>query len=134
MSVVVEPIDYPGSITPVVNRERPVGTEKLRLGDLQLRIMQVLWEHGTATVADVHDRLEDGAGLAYTTIATMLRKMEDRGLVGHSQDGRKFIYTAAVAEADVTRTMADDIVDRLFEGSVPGIVHHLLNTARDRWR
>lgn len=105
-----------------------MGSEKLRLGDLQLQIMQTLWELGSATVADVHEQLVDGATLAYTTIATMLRKMEDRGLVTHSLDGRKFIYCAAVAEADVTRTMADDIVDRLFEGSVPGIVHHLLNT------
>src|SRR5438132_558772 len=54
-----------------------------RLGDLQLRIMQVLWQEGGRTVADVHAALRrqtpDDRQLAYTTIATMLRKMEDRG-------------------------------------------------------
>ena len=53
-----------------------------RLGDLQLRIMRVLWRFGPLGVGEVRERL-DGDDLAYTTIATMLRKMEDRGLVGH---------------------------------------------------
>ena len=51
-----------------------------RLGDLQLRIMRVLWRCGPLGVAEVRERL-DGDDLAYTTVATMLRKMEDRGLV-----------------------------------------------------
>ena len=101
---------------------------KLKLGDLQLRIMQVLWEAEAATVAEVHERLGGNADLAYTTVATMLRKMEDRGLVAHESHGRKFIYRAAVAAHDVTRSMANDLVDRLFEGSVAGMVNHLLTT------
>ena len=52
-----------------------------RLGDLQLRIMRILWRAGPVSVARVHEEL--GGSLAYTTVATMLRKMEDRGLVGH---------------------------------------------------
>jgi len=52
-----------------------------RLGDLQLKILKVLWQHREATVAEVHEQLPRGADLAYTTIATMLRKMETRGLV-----------------------------------------------------
>ena len=68
----------------------------LRLGDLQLKIMRVLWEHGPLGVAEVKARL-DGDRLAYTTVATMLRKMEDRGLVGHRTEDRRFIYEPAVA-------------------------------------
>jgi predicted transcriptional regulator len=102
---------------------------ELRLGNLQLRIMQVLWTRGPATVLDVHDALKR-SGLAYTTIATMLRKMEDRGLVSHRASGRKFIYEAAVSAQDVTRSMAGDLLDRLFEGSLADMVHHLL-TERD---
>ena len=105
-----------------------------RLGKLQLRIMQALWEQGPGTVADVQERLaveESGgedSGLAYTTVATMLRKMEDRGLVEHEAEGRKFIYRAAVAERDVTRSMTHDILDRLFEGSLSDMVSHLLTS------
>jgi BlaI family penicillinase repressor len=102
-----------------------------RLGDLQLAIMKVLWRLGAATVAEVHEQLAP-LKLAYTTIATMLRKMEDRGLVAHSSptadgQGRRFVYRAAVSEHDVTREMTDDLVDRLFEGSLSSTVSHLLD-------
>jgi len=99
-----------------------------RLGDLQLKIMKTLWERGEATVADVHGTLGGHARFAYTTVATMLRKMEARGLVAHREEGRSFIYRAAVAEEAVSRSMADALVDRLFEGSLTSVVNHLLTT------
>lgn len=99
-----------------------------RLGDLQLKIMQVLWERSEARVAEVHRIISPTGDLAYTTVATMLRKMEDRGLVKHRDEGRSFVYKAAVAEAEVTRSMADHLVDRLFEGSLADMVSHLLKT------
>lgn len=99
-----------------------------RLGDLQHRILKVLWEQGDATVADVHTALGGTDAFAYTTIATMLRKMEARHLVRHRSEGRTFIYSAAVAEGDVARGMVDDLIDRVFEGSLAGAVNHLLTT------
>jgi BlaI family penicillinase repressor len=101
-----------------------------RLGDLQLAIMKVLWRLGSATVAEVHQQLAEQQ-LAYTTIATMLRKMEDRGLVSHaapSGDGhaRRFVFRPEVSEQDVTRDMTDDLVERLFDGSLSSTVSHLL--------
>jgi len=96
-----------------------------RLGNLQLRIMQVLWSAGQATVAEVQERLE-GEPLAYTTVATMLRKMEDRELITHREEGRRFIYEPAVSAETVTRSMADDLVDRLFSGSLADAMSHLL--------
>ncbi len=103
------------------------GKQTYRLGDLQLRIMRVLWNGGPATVARVQKELR-GQRLAYTTVATMLRKMEDRGLVRHRACGRRFIYEPAVSAEDVTRSMADDLVDRLFEGRLADAVSHLLET------
>jgi len=109
-----------------------------RLGDLQLRIMKVLWERHEATVTEVLDALDDAdASLAYTTIATMLRKMEARGLVAHRAEGRSFIYRARVAEKDVSLSMANHLVDRLFEGSLLAAVNHLLSSrevSRDELR
>ena len=101
---------------------------KLRLGQLQLRIMQVLWERGPARVGDVQEALEGGDAMAYTTVATMLRKMEARGLVTHDNEGRSFIYRADVSQDDVTRSMSDDLMDRVFEGSLTDMVSHLLTT------
>ena len=108
-----------------------------RLGDLQLRIMQALWPRGEATVAQVMEDLAGHADLAYTTVATMLRKMEARGLVAHRAEGRSFVYRAKVASEEVSRGMADHLVDRLFEGSLPDVVNHLLTTrevSRDELR
>jgi BlaI family transcriptional regulator, penicillinase repressor len=97
-----------------------------RLGPLQLKIMKVLWARGEANVAEVNAALEGGDELAYTTVATMLRKMEQRGLVTHMVEGRTFIYRPAVAEDAVAGDMADDLLDRVFEGSLADMVSHLL--------
>ncbi len=103
-------------------------TKTFRLGDLQLKIMKLLWAGREATVAELHAQLQDDKELAYTTVATMLRKMENRGLVQHRSEGRTFVYQAAVPEEAVTRGMADHLVDRLFEGSLTDVVTHLLST------
>ncbi|MBX3745523.1 MAG: BlaI/MecI/CopY family transcriptional regulator [Verrucomicrobiae bacterium] len=104
--------------------ERP----HLRVGDLQLRILQVLWDADESSVATVHKALQPERDLAYTTIATMLRKMEDRGLVGHREEGRTFLYRARVAADQVGRSMTDHVVESLFQGSLAGAVNHLLQT------
>ncbi len=98
-----------------------------RLGDLQLRIMRVFWKSGPASVAEVKGRL-GGNRLAYTTVATMLRKMEERGLLRHCQQGRRFIYQPLVSAEEVTQSMAHDFVERLFEGNLADTVAHLLET------
>jgi BlaI family transcriptional regulator, penicillinase repressor len=98
-----------------------------RLGDLQLRILKVLWAHPQASVAEVHAALP-GERLAHTTIATMLRKMEARGLVSHRAEGRTFLYRAAVEARHVSSGLTDHLVDRLFEGRLADIVSHLLST------
>lgn len=99
-----------------------------QLGKLQLAIMRVLWRHGEATVADVHKALEPSHGLAPTTIATMLKKMEAKGAVAHRAEGRRFIYRAAVAEGDVRRSMVSDLTERLFGGSAAALASHLLDS------
>ena len=98
-----------------------------RLGELQLRIMKVLWKSGPLSVAEIQAEL-DGRPLAYTTVATMLRKMENRGLVRHREEGRRFVYEAVVSAAEVGRGSTADLVDRLFEGSLADAVSHLLET------
>lgn len=101
-------------------------TDKHRLGDLQIAIMREIWRRGEASVADVHAALEEERGLAPTTIATMLKKMEAKGVVTHRTEGRRFLYRPTVSEADVRRTMVGDLTDRLFRGEVTALVSHLL--------
>ncbi len=99
-----------------------------RLGDLQLKIMQVLWQRGDSGVSDVFADISKERALAYTTIATMLRKMEARGLVAHRVDGRAFIYRAAIDAQTVTSSSSEHLIDRFFEGSLADLVSHLLDT------
>jgi predicted transcriptional regulator len=96
------------------------------VGELQLAILKVLWQRGESTAADVHAALVAARGLAPTTIATMLKKMEARGLVMHREEGRRFIYRAAVTEENLTRSMVTDLTDRLFDGKASELVSHLL--------
>ncbi len=96
------------------------------LGDLQHAIMRVLWDRKEATSTEVHAALLAERGLAPTTIATMLRKMEDKGVVTHRSEGRLFVYRATVSEDEVRRSMVGEIVDRLFAGDPAALVSHLV--------
>lgn len=98
---------------------------KHNLGDLQHAIMAVFWERGEATVAEVHEALHD-RGLAFTTIATMLRKMERKGVVSHRAEGRQFVYRATVTEKQVRRSMVGELIGRLFDGDPGALVAHLV--------
>jgi len=95
------------------------------LGDLQLAILRALWTLGEAPVAEVHAALAD-RGLALTTIATMLRKMEEKDLVAHTEQGRQFLYRALLAPEQVQKNLVGDLVSRLFDGDPLALVNHLL--------
>jgi BlaI family penicillinase repressor len=97
------------------------------LGDLQHAIMTVLWGRGEATTAEVHEALLAERGLAPTTIATMLRKMEDKGVVRHRTEGRQFVYRPVVTEDEVRESMVGELVERLFGGDAKALVAHLVS-------
>jgi BlaI family penicillinase repressor len=99
----------------------------VRLGKLQLAIMRVLWRRGEAAVTDVHEDLEAERGLAPTTVATMLAKLERKGVVAHRTEGRRFIYRPLVDEQRVRRSMVDELTSQLFHGDVTALVNHLLS-------
>ena len=99
---------------------------KHTLGELQHAIMRVLWNNGEATTAAVHDALHAERGLAPTTIATMLRKMEDKGVVAHRSEGRQFVYRPTVSESEVRSSMVGELLDRLFAGDAAALVSHLV--------
>ena len=100
---------------------------KHRLADLQLAIMHVLWERGEATVGDVQKRLAPDRPLAYTTVGTMLAKMETNGQVTHRVEGRVNIYRAVLQREKVSRSMISDLAQRLCAGDITQLVCHLLD-------
>ncbi|MEO1528042.1 MAG: BlaI/MecI/CopY family transcriptional regulator [Planctomycetota bacterium] len=101
--------------------------KKYQLAELQLAIMQVLWERGEATVSDVREALAPDRDLAHTTIGTMLTKMEEKGHVRHRSEGRSNVYRPAIRREQVSQTMVSDLAQRLFGGDIKQMVCHLLD-------
>ena len=101
-------------------------SKKHHPAELQLAIMQVLWKRGEATVGEVREALQPQRPLAYTTVGTMLSKMEERGQVTHRSDGRVNVYRAKIRREQVSRSMVKDLAQRLFAGDVTQMVSHLL--------
>jgi BlaI family penicillinase repressor len=99
-----------------------------RLGRLELRIMQALWRPGAATARQITDAVNEGVlrPVAHSTVQTLLRKMEAKGAVTHDPNDRVFVFRPLVAENDAARSAAHDLLTRVFDGSVYGLVAHLL--------
>jgi BlaI family penicillinase repressor len=101
------------------------------LTELQLAIMDVLWEKGEATVVDVHDALRQERRVAQSTVATLLSRLEDKGVVAHRTEDRQYVYRATVSREQVRRSVVgefSELTERLFSGDVAGLVSQLLST------
>ena len=103
--------------------------ERHQLTELQLAILRVIWDKGEATVQDIWEALHAERGLAQTTVATMLSRLERRGVVTRRAESRPYPYRAAVTQEDVQHSMVGELTERLFDGDVTQLVQHLLNGA-----
>jgi BlaI family penicillinase repressor len=93
----------------------------------EMEILKVLWEGGPASVRDVHRALAASQpDLAYNTVQTLLRIMEDKGLARHDLEKRTFIYTARFTREESTSRF----LDRVFDGAASQLVQSLLRTER----
>jgi BlaI family transcriptional regulator, penicillinase repressor len=87
----------------------------IQFTDRELDVMGVLWEEGAATVAEVRDALPDE--LAYTTVLTILRTLEEKGYVAHDEEGRAHRYRPLVERAKAEKSAVTKLVKKLFKGS-----------------
>ena len=102
----------------------------VRLGRVQLRIMQVLWDKKRATAREITDAMNVDEPVAHSTVQTLLRNLEAKHAVGHQIEGRTFIFEALVREEQVTRSVTRDLLDRVFDGSVSNLVTYLLKNEK----
>lgn len=95
------------------------------LADRELDVMNVLWDRGSGTVAEVQEALADD--LAYTTVLTVLRTLEEKGHVTRRPEGRAHRYEPAVERETVRESALDRMLDRLFGGSHEVLMTHLVD-------
>jgi BlaI family transcriptional regulator, penicillinase repressor len=91
----------------------------------EMDVMAVLWEEGSATVAEVRDRLTDD--LAYTTVLTVLRTLQEKGHVGHTEEGKAHRYHPLVARAHAGESLLRRMTRKLFQGSPELLLTHLVS-------
>jgi BlaI family transcriptional regulator, penicillinase repressor len=93
----------------------------------ELDIMAVLWMRGPSTVMEVRDALAaEGTDLAYNTVLTMLRILQDKGHVAHQAEGRAHRYRSLVAREDASRSAVRRLLDGLFDRSPEALLTHLV--------
>ncbi len=106
------------------------GKEPMSLPKLELAVMKVVWAKGRVTVYDVQEGLLPERKLAYTSVASTLRILEKKCFVTHDMDGRTYIYRPLLQESEVSRSMLQDMLDRLFDGSTEQLLTTLFETQK----
>lgn len=99
--------------------------DELSLGSRELDVMALLWEHGSGTVGEIRDRLD--AGLAYTTVLTILRNLEGKGLLRREAEGRAHRYFPRIAQRTAQRSALHRILDGFFGGSPEALLARLVD-------
>jgi predicted transcriptional regulator len=87
------------------------------LTDAELRLMEVLWEQGATTVSGVVDKLPKSVPLAYSTVLTTLRILENKGYLRHTKEGRAFVYRPIVGRQQSRENAITHLLRRYFENS-----------------
>jgi len=87
--------------------------------------MQELWKRKKATAREITDALEQSGEIAHSTVQTLLRRMEEKGAIGHEIVDRTFIYFPKVENENVVKTMLSDFIDNMFTGSASNMVSYL---------
>ena len=101
-------------------------SDRHQLTEVQMAILRHLWTRGEATVGEIWEALHGERGWAQTTVATLLTRLERRGVVTHRADNRVYVYRALVTREDVEHSMVSELTERLFDGDVTALMSHLL--------
>jgi BlaI family penicillinase repressor len=96
----------------------------------ELAIMKVVWRLDKATVRDVYEALRQHRPVAYTTVMTMMKILEDKGYLTKTQVDRAHVYRPAKPRQQVVGAMVRDFVDRVFDGAASGLLVHLAKDNR----
>ena len=97
------------------------------LTEAELRLMKILWRRGESAVTDMVDALPEGEQLAYNSVLTTIRILEQKGYVEHRQEGRAFVYWPCVQENEASSSEVRNVLSRFFGNSREKLVLSLLD-------
>jgi predicted transcriptional regulator len=100
--------------------------KSITLTEAELRLMKLLWQRGESAVGELVAALPEGSALAYNSVLTTIRILEQKGYVHHRQEGRAFLYSPSIAEHEASRTEVRHIMQRFFGNSRERLLLSLL--------
>lgn len=107
--------------------KRPKHSDKL-LTEVELELMTILWRLGEGSVAEVIEQLPKGRDLAYTSVSTILRILEQKDVLKTRKEGRGHIYIPVLTKSDYEAKTVRHVVDRIFDGTPVALVRQLLDS------
>lgn len=101
------------------------------LGDAELEVLKVLWDHGPGNVRHVLEKLQErGRSVAYTTVQTFLTRLEQKGCVKSDRSDLAYVYRTVVSRERVTRSRLSSLLEQLYDGAAGPLVLQLVRTQR----
>jgi predicted transcriptional regulator len=91
----------------------------------ETEVLRLVWQSQEATVQQVYEAMPPNRKVTYVTVATLLRRLEDKGYLKHHTRGKAFVYAPAARREDVIRRTIGDLVERLFGGNPVPLMQHL---------
>ena len=106
------------------------------LGETEMEILHHVWELGEATVAEVQELILSERKVAYTTVMTIMKNLNDKGFLKYRKEGVTFVYSAAQEPENVQFNLISKLIEKVFKGSPSALVHTLVKnenlTDKDR--
>ena len=96
------------------------------LGETEMEVLHHVWELGSATVADVHERILRERKVAYTTVMTVMKKLSEKSFLRFDRDGASYVYSAARSPDDVRDSLLQALLEKVFHGSSAALVQTLV--------
>ncbi len=113
-----------------MKKKKAKGFEGKLLTETELELMTILWRLGEGSVSDVLQQLPKERELAYTSVSTILRILEQKGVLIARKEGRGHIYIPRVKKSDYEARTVQHVVDRVFDGTPMALVRQLLDTVK----
>ena len=105
-------------------------TQKKSLGKRELMIMNIIWDRSEASVRDVFKEILQNEEVAYTTILSMMQKLEKKGFLSHREEGRTYIYAPVIQRNEIETNMLQELVESLFRGSYLNLVNTVIKNKK----